>query len=45
MDLLALTAEQKIAKAMQDSPVNINSQQDYYRKIVKRINLRSNSKK
>lgn len=31
--------------AKQDPPVNINSQQDYYRKVVERITLRSNSKK
>lgn len=31
--------------AKQDSPVNINIQQGYYRKVVKRITLRSNIKK
>jgi len=31
--------------AKQDSPVNINSQQAYYRKVVERLALRSNSKK
>jgi hypothetical protein len=31
--------------AKRESPVNINSQQDYYRKVVERITLRSKSKK
>ena len=31
--------------AKRESPVNINSQQEYYRKVVERITLRSKSKK
>ena len=46
MDSLSLIAEQKIPRpCRKDSPVNMNSQQDYYRKVVERITLRSKVKK